>query len=236
MQFNTLALAFVLASAGLAKKLDYDDIPQRCLDVCTPVAELEQRCDDTNKPDNDFLERQCVCTAQDANTMIPNCANCIWENGGKFDNDAEELVRECGFNAPAPSGVRPNGPPMYSGAPRPDGNGGQPGGGAGQGNPGNGQGNPGNGQGNPNNGQGNPNNGQGNPNNGQGNPNNGQGNPNNGQGNGQVQGNGQGNNNNNQPVTQGSTDRQPLPNAATTPTATMAVVAGGLVGFAAFLL
>ena len=51
-------------------------------------------------------------------------------------SDAEELVRECGFNAPAtPSGVRPNGP-MNSAAPRPDG----------QGNPGNGQGGPGTGQ------------------------------------------------------------------------------------------
>jgi hypothetical protein len=119
MHYKTLAIAFALSTAGLAQKVEVDDVPRQCLDICTPVITLTANCDDRGPNDDDLAERQCICNAQNASTQIPNCAACISQNGGKFDNDAEELVRDCNFapatnapgGAPSPSGTRPGAGP-----------------------------------------------------------------------------------------------------------------------------
>lgn len=117
MRYNTIAIAFALSAVGLADKLEFEDVPRNCMDICTPVVNLTTGCDDRGPNDNDFAERQCICNAQNANTQIPNCADCIWRNGGEFDNDAQDLVRDCGFtpvsgapSGPTPTGPRPGGP------------------------------------------------------------------------------------------------------------------------------
>jgi hypothetical protein len=160
MHYKTLAIAFALSTAGLAQKVEVDDVPRQCLDICTPVITLTANCDDRGpskfqsltshsslkrtamltilliKDDDDLAERQCICNAQNASTQIPNCAACISQNGGKFDNgmppqspfyiplqqtttnttsfktDAEELVRDCNF---APATNAPGGAPSPSG-------------------------------------------------------------------------------------------------------------------------
>ncbi|EUC35797.1 hypothetical protein COCCADRAFT_34790 [Bipolaris zeicola 26-R-13] len=117
MRYNIIAIAFALSAVGLADKLEFEDVPRNCIDICTPVVTLTTGCDDRGPNDDDFAERQCICNAQNANTQIPNCADCIWRNGGKFDNDAQDLVRDCGFtpvsgapSGPTPTGPRPGGP------------------------------------------------------------------------------------------------------------------------------
>ncbi|EMD85807.1 hypothetical protein COCC4DRAFT_34673 [Bipolaris maydis ATCC 48331] len=117
MRYNIIAIAFALSAVGLADKLEFEDVPRNCIDICTPVVTLTTGCDDRGPNDDDFAELQCICNAQNANTQIPNCADCIWRNGGKFDNDAQDLVRDCGFTAvsgapagPTPTGPRPGGP------------------------------------------------------------------------------------------------------------------------------
>ncbi|EMD63503.1 hypothetical protein COCSADRAFT_37284, partial [Bipolaris sorokiniana ND90Pr] len=92
MRYNTIAIAFALSAVGLADKLEFEDVPRNCMDICTPVVNLTTGCDDRGPNDNDFAERQCICNAQNANTQIPNCADCIWRNGGEFDNGMSFLL------------------------------------------------------------------------------------------------------------------------------------------------
>ncbi|KNG48090.1 gpi anchored protein [Stemphylium lycopersici] len=99
MHYQTIALAFALSAVGLAQDVDRDDIPQQCVAICQPIVTLTQNCDNTTNDDDDRAERQCVCNGQNASTIVPLCASCITQNGGEFDNDVSELVRECSFSS-----------------------------------------------------------------------------------------------------------------------------------------
>lgn len=46
MRYNTIAIAFALSAVGLADKLEFEDVPRNCMDICTPVVNLTTGCDD----------------------------------------------------------------------------------------------------------------------------------------------------------------------------------------------
>ncbi|KAL1799630.1 hypothetical protein ACET3X_003667 [Alternaria dauci] len=97
MHFQKLAIVFALSAIGLAQDVDNDDIPTQCRDVCASVVTLTRDCD--NRNNDDLAERQCVCSAQNANTIIPLCAACVIQNGGELDNDVSDVVRDCSFTS-----------------------------------------------------------------------------------------------------------------------------------------
>lgn len=46
MRYNIIAIAFALSAVGLADKLEFEDVPRNCIDICTPVVTLTTGCDD----------------------------------------------------------------------------------------------------------------------------------------------------------------------------------------------
>lgn len=86
-RFLTLGSLVLAGSSALAAKLERDNVPKRCLDVCGPALDISRRCDDQN--DNDAAEMRCICNANGAQTQIPICAACINENGQHNSSDGD---------------------------------------------------------------------------------------------------------------------------------------------------
>ncbi|SMR52649.1 unnamed protein product [Zymoseptoria tritici ST99CH_3D1] len=79
---SLLATAFVSA-----QEIDNDDIPQECRDICRPVVELADRCDNF---DNDNRERDCLCETQNA-AAFTSCNDCTLQYPNFFiDNDDDD--------------------------------------------------------------------------------------------------------------------------------------------------
>ncbi|CZT15062.1 uncharacterized protein RCC_00969 [Ramularia collo-cygni] len=98
---SSLALGFVHFTRA-NEGIEFDDVPNQCRDVCTPVVELSESCDNQSFSSND-REIQCICTGQNMATAIPDCEACIrpfWQ--GSDDDDYDEtnnLLRRCGLTA-----------------------------------------------------------------------------------------------------------------------------------------
>lgn len=102
MLFQKIALISTLAALVPAQDISQDDIPQQCTAICAEVVAISRQCDDQtskrllepllllscahNFQDDDAAELQCICTAPNANTLIPNCEACVAE----FDNDDDD--------------------------------------------------------------------------------------------------------------------------------------------------
>lgn len=94
MKFSTVAaLAFAsVASADLfnddteALKLDIDDVPMSCKDICRPVATLSKQCKVdlgfNESKDEDLLHNQCVCTNTSfkVSQIAAECADCMHQH------------------------------------------------------------------------------------------------------------------------------------------------------------
>jgi hypothetical protein len=103
MLVNKLSLIAALAAAVAAQEIDQNDIPQQCTSVCAQVVTIAQGCDRQNsrpqpccfsvyhtnpfsQDNNDAGELDCICQAQNANTLFPTCEACV----AQFDNDDDD--------------------------------------------------------------------------------------------------------------------------------------------------
>ncbi|KAL6708175.1 hypothetical protein ACN47E_003359 [Coniothyrium glycines] len=103
MLFQKLALVSALTALVAAQDINQDDIPQQCTAVCAEVVSISRRCDDQN--DNDAAELNCICTAPNANTLLPTCEACVAQydvdtdpNDSFNDNDVLEVLTRCSFS------------------------------------------------------------------------------------------------------------------------------------------
>ncbi|KAJ5563103.1 hypothetical protein N7535_002452 [Penicillium sp. DV-2018c] len=125
-QLLPLCGLLLASSVALASKLDHDDVPNSCWDVCSSVVRTANSCDDRHERDS--AEIQCICDWDQAKTQIPICSACItqhqadrrngthtdqdreWDHDHDHDddddddtddddddNEALDLVRSCGF-------------------------------------------------------------------------------------------------------------------------------------------
>ncbi|KAF3038091.1 hypothetical protein E8E12_003140 [Didymella heteroderae] len=102
MLFHKLALVTTLTALAAAQDISQDDIPQQCTQICAQVVTIARDCD--NQHDNDNAELQCICSAANANTLIPNCEACVAQydtdtddDDSVNDNDVREVLTRCNF-------------------------------------------------------------------------------------------------------------------------------------------
>merc|ERR1711874_542803 len=81
---------------------DFSNIPAECTDVCAQVGSITNGCkNDSNDDSSEVL--QCICTANRANVLIPNCQACVRQyNGNNNDNDSDNddsyrLLTDCNY-------------------------------------------------------------------------------------------------------------------------------------------
>jgi hypothetical protein len=123
MLFSKLAFLSSLAAFAVAQdattEINLTNIPAECTDVCTQVAAIVNGCDTDNSklynshaelydqkltttPDNDDNARlQCICTANNANSLIPNCQSCITQYSDNDDTNVASLAGSCSFTTTA---------------------------------------------------------------------------------------------------------------------------------------
>jgi hypothetical protein len=112
MLVNKLSLIAALVAAVAAQEIDQNDIPQQCTSVCAQVVTIARDCDRQNN-NNDAGELNCICQAQNANTLFPTCEACVAQfdnnndndddddddnNNNNNDNDVRDLLRSCNFS------------------------------------------------------------------------------------------------------------------------------------------
>ncbi|KAH6622230.1 hypothetical protein C7974DRAFT_377825 [Boeremia exigua] len=102
MLFQKLAIATALTALVAAQEIDQDDIPQQCTQVCAEVVTIARDCD---RQSNDNAEIQCICRANNANTLLPACDACVQQydrdlddDNDRNDNDVREILRSCNFS------------------------------------------------------------------------------------------------------------------------------------------
>ncbi|KAH7413619.1 hypothetical protein DE146DRAFT_626758 [Phaeosphaeria sp. MPI-PUGE-AT-0046c] len=99
MRFQTLSILAVALAVVAAQKVEQDDIPSQCNSVCADLVSTAQRCDNQNDDDN--AELQCICSSQNANTLVPDCELCVRTNNRNDDrvddNDVYDVLTSCSF-------------------------------------------------------------------------------------------------------------------------------------------
>ncbi|KAF1918785.1 hypothetical protein BDU57DRAFT_511532 [Ampelomyces quisqualis] len=100
MHFQTLSTFSAILAVVAAQKVEQSDIPSQCNNVCADLVSTAQRCDRENN-DNDPAELQCICTSQNANTLVPDCELCVRQNNRDNDNDDDndvyDVLTSCSF-------------------------------------------------------------------------------------------------------------------------------------------
>ncbi|RYP60251.1 hypothetical protein DL771_010588 [Monosporascus sp. 5C6A] len=105
MQITTVFSLAILSALGVAENsVDRDDVPSTCVATCQSAIDLSSRCD--RETDGDDNYRRCVCSAQDAQLQMNQCAACVRENGmsDPDDNDVADLMNDCGWDFNTASG------------------------------------------------------------------------------------------------------------------------------------
>ncbi|KAF2854353.1 hypothetical protein T440DRAFT_273655 [Plenodomus tracheiphilus IPT5] len=108
MLFQKLAIVSALTALVAGQDIGPDDIPVECGAVCGPVIALSRGCDATTN--DDATELNCICTAPNANTLVPFCDACVAQfrvpdNDDNDDNDdntpdvndVREVLTRCSF-------------------------------------------------------------------------------------------------------------------------------------------
>ncbi|KAF2999407.1 hypothetical protein E8E13_006987 [Curvularia kusanoi] len=105
MLFQKLAIAATLTALVAAQEIEQSDIPQQCTQLCAQVVTIARDCD--NRFDNDNAETQCICTAPNANNLLPACEACVRQydtgddddDNDRNDNDVRDVLNRCSFTA-----------------------------------------------------------------------------------------------------------------------------------------
>lgn len=79
MQFKTLAILSALGAIGSTQDIDNNDVPSVCRSVCQSTVDITTRCD-TQNDDDDSGYLNCVCSASNASSFVPECEACIAAN------------------------------------------------------------------------------------------------------------------------------------------------------------
>ncbi|RYP51796.1 hypothetical protein DL768_002943 [Monosporascus sp. mg162] len=105
MQITTVLSLAILSALGAAENnVDRDDVPSACVAACQSTIDLSSRCD--RETDDDDTYRRCVCSAQDAQLQMDQCAACVRQNGRSDpdDNDVADIMNDCGWDFNTASG------------------------------------------------------------------------------------------------------------------------------------
>ncbi|TKX24687.1 hypothetical protein C1H76_3297 [Elsinoe australis] len=88
-EYSVLTVLATLAAVH-SQDVDNNDIPNQCRDICAPVVALSTRCDTDN---DNYI--QCVCNAQEVNT-VPACEACVnFYDNDNNDNDVNDIRTSC---------------------------------------------------------------------------------------------------------------------------------------------
>ncbi|KAL5049430.1 hypothetical protein BDW71DRAFT_160535 [Aspergillus fruticulosus] len=79
----TISSLILAGNVAFGADLDRDDVPSDCHSACDPLVSISQQCDRQN--DNDEAEARCICEADNATSLIPQCEACIAE----YSNDSD---------------------------------------------------------------------------------------------------------------------------------------------------
>ncbi|EHK98486.1 hypothetical protein M7I_5690 [Glarea lozoyensis 74030] len=98
MQLIKISLLALLSGYAAAQDIDDNDVPTECRAVCQVVTQLTQQCDTQNN-DIDSGYINCVCSYNNAASLIPACEACIanYDTNDGHDNDVNDLIRSCSF-------------------------------------------------------------------------------------------------------------------------------------------
>lgn len=103
MRYSSAVTFVAFAAIGVVKAQDVeaDNVPSQCQSACSSLISSTANCDNGR---SDEEQLNCVCSANNASTEVPNCAACISMYGDQ-DNDAVDLVQKCGFSSTTYSGT-----------------------------------------------------------------------------------------------------------------------------------
>ncbi|KAJ4402255.1 hypothetical protein N0V91_007288 [Didymella pomorum] len=103
MLFQKLTIIAALTAIVAAQDISQDDIPSQCFQICAQVVTIARDCD--TQHDNDAAELQCICSAANASTLLPNCEACVAQydtdtddDDNNNDNDVREVLTRCNFS------------------------------------------------------------------------------------------------------------------------------------------
>ena len=77
-QLLALSGLMLMSNVAAGAKLEHDDVPNRCWNVCGPVVGIANKCDGMHH-DNDSAEIKCICDWNQAPSLVPLCEACIAE-------------------------------------------------------------------------------------------------------------------------------------------------------------
>ncbi|KAL4988920.1 hypothetical protein BDW68DRAFT_176420 [Aspergillus falconensis] len=95
----TISSLILAGNVAFGADLDRDDVPSDCHSACDPLVSISQQCDRQN--DNDEAEARCICEADNATSLIPQCEACIAEysnDSDPHDNDAYDMLTACSLH------------------------------------------------------------------------------------------------------------------------------------------
>ncbi|KNG48362.1 gpi anchored protein [Stemphylium lycopersici] len=103
MLFSKIAFLSGLAAITAAQDTNFDfgNIPAECTDVCAQVGSITNGCkNDSNDNSSEVLK--CICTANRANVLIPQCQACVRQYNGNNNNDSDNddsyrLLTDCNY-------------------------------------------------------------------------------------------------------------------------------------------
>merc|ERR1712014_39528 len=101
MLFSKLTIISALATFAAAQDtdFDFDNIPAECTDVCAQVGSITNGCKNDSNDDSSAV-LQCICTANNANTLIPQCESCVRQYNGNDNDDGSDqyrLLTDCAY-------------------------------------------------------------------------------------------------------------------------------------------
>ncbi|KAI4941179.1 hypothetical protein J4E91_010970 [Alternaria rosae] len=103
MLFSKLAIISALAAFAAAQDtdFDFDNIPAECTDVCAQVGSITNGCKNDSNDDSSAV-LQCICTANNANSLIPQCEACVRQYNGNDNDDGSDqyrLLTDCAYSS-----------------------------------------------------------------------------------------------------------------------------------------
>merc|ERR1712137_435380 len=101
MLFSKLTIISALAAFAAAQDtdFDFDNIPAECTDVCAQVGSITNGCKNDSNDDSSAV-LQCICTANNANQLIPQCEACVRQYNGNDNDDGSDqyrLLTDCAY-------------------------------------------------------------------------------------------------------------------------------------------
>merc|ERR1739845_111209 len=101
MLFSKVTIISALAAFAAAQDtdFDFDNIPAECTDVCAQVGSITNGCKNDSNDDSSAV-LQCICTANNANQLIPQCEACVRQYNGNDNDDGSDqyrLLTDCAY-------------------------------------------------------------------------------------------------------------------------------------------